>query len=457
MAATPNSVRWTADHVLSLAPDAASRKAAAKLSSPAPWSETGCGAGLVWGQCKGSGSARYRTAVAVAGPAYSCTCPSRKFPCKHALGLLLLWAGGAAAVPEAAEPADWAAQWLASRQERAEQKEQRDAARAEAATADPEAARRRAERRTARVAAGAQELRLRLADRLRGGLAGEEHAGYGSWDGVAARMVDAQAPGLASKVRELGSVPGSGPGWPARLLEEYALLDLLASAFSRVDQLPEPLAATVRTRVGFTTDSSEVLRGPTVRDRWLALGTRETADNQLTTRRVWLRGAKTGRVALLLAFGRAGQAPGLAVPTGFGMEAELAYHSGARSLRAVLGTVHEPPARPPRGEEVPPGVPVGRALAEYGAALGDEPWLDSWPVVLADVVPVPAADGWHLVDGDGRRQLPVHHRGGGEAGLWRLAAVSGGRPVTVFGECGHRGFAPVTVWTADGSATGVCQ
>jgi hypothetical protein len=73
------------------------------------------------------------------------------------------------------------------------------------------------------------------------------------------------------------------------------------------------------------------------------------------------------------------------------------------------------------------------------------------------VVPVPAADGWHLVDGDGRRQLPVHHRGGGEAGLWRLAAVSGGRPVTVFGECGHRGFAPVTVWTADGSATGVCQ
>ncbi|AXI77962.1 SWIM zinc finger family protein [Peterkaempfera bronchialis] len=455
MSVTSNDVRWTADQVLALAPDAASRKAAAKLASPAPWSGAGTGDGAVWGECRGSGSAVYRTAVELAAPAYSCTCPSRKFPCKHALGLLLRWAAGPESVPAAAEPAGWAASWLTARRERAEQ---RDATRAAAPAADPEAARRRAERRAARVAEGAAELRLRLADRLRGGLAGEERAGYGAWDDVAARMVDAQAPGLASLARELATVPGSGPGWPARLLEQYALLDLLAAAYGRVDRLPEPLAATVRARVGFTMEGSEVLRaGPAVRDRWLVLGVRDTADDRLTTRRLWLRGAGTGRTALLLSFGRPGRAPDLALPTGLAVEADLAYHPGVRPLRAVLGPDRLPAAPAPPEEAVPPGVTVDRALAEYGAALAEEPWLDSWPVVLAGVVPVPAPDGWRLVDGDGGEQVPVHRQGSAAgAGLWRLAAVSGGRPVTVFGECGHRGFSPVTVWDADGTAIGLC-
>ncbi len=27
-----------------------------------------------------------------------------------------------------------------------------------------------------------------------------------------------------------------------------------------------------------------------------------------------------------------------------------------------------------------------------------------------------------------------------------MVALSGGRPVKVFGECGHRGFTPLTAW-----------
>ena len=37
---------------------------------------------------------------------------------------------------------------------------------------------------------------------------------------------------------------------------------------------------------------------------------------------------------------------------------------------------------------------------------------------------------------------------GNRAGLWRLVALSGGVPVQVFGECGHRGFTPLTAWPA---------
>ncbi|MDH6578112.1 SWIM zinc finger family protein [Kitasatospora sp. MAP5-34] len=438
--------RWSTEHVLSLAPDQASAKAAGKLSAPAPWSGTGCGQGALWGLCKGSGSTPYRTVVELATPAYKCSCPSRKFPCKHALGLLLLWSGGPEAVADGAEPPGWAADWLKGRR----QSEGRRTAKAEGVTADPAAAKRRAERRSARVAAGALELRLRLADRVRHGLA-DQASVAGGWDEVAARMVDAQAPGLAARVRELDTMPQDDQ------LTEYALLHLLAGAYGRIGELPEPLAATVRARVGFTTETAELLAGPTVRDRWLVLGSRtvapDGADGGLTTRRIWLRGAKTGRPALLLAFGRPGQAPDLALPTGRLLEAELAFHPGARPLRAVLGTRYGAPE--PGAGEAPAGLTPEEAVAGYGAALADDPWLESWPTVLTGVVPVLGPDGWRLTDG--RHSLPVRRGSVPEAALWRLAAVSAGHPVTLFGEYGHAGFAPVTAWSPDGRPTGVAQ
>ncbi|WP_371481087.1 SWIM zinc finger family protein [Kitasatospora sp. NBC_00315] len=442
--------RWSTEHVLSLAPDAPSRKAAGKLSAPAPWSGTGTGGGALWGECRGSGSTPYRTVVELATPAYRCSCPSRKFPCKHALGLLLLWSGSPEAVPAATEPAEWAAAWLTERQERAEQAAGQRAAKAQSAAADPAAARRRAEKRAARVAAGAQELRLRLTDRIRHGLA-DASSTPDPWEEVAARMVDAQAPGLATGVRELSRAPQSD------LLEEYALLNLLATAYGRVDDLPAPLGATVRARVGFTTDTADLLSGPTVRDRWQVLGTRTAApegggDERLTTRRIWLRGAKTGRAALLLAFGRPGRAPELALPTGHLLEAELAFHPGARPLRAALGARYGAP-EPAGVPGAPAGLTPGEAMAEYGSAVADDPWLESWPTVLSGVVPVHDVDGWHLTDG--RHALPARRATTPETALWRLAAVSGGRPVTLFGECGHRGFTPVTVWDEQGRPTGL--
>ncbi|MFJ8694587.1 SWIM zinc finger family protein [Streptomyces roseolilacinus] len=440
---TEQGVRWTAEQVLALAPDAASRKAGGRLGVTGPWSGTGCSdAGAVWGLCKGSGSKPYRTAVDVTGPAYTCSCPSRKFPCKHALGLMLLWAADAAAVPAGASAPDWAEQWLESRGARAEARKRKD----DAGPADPEAARRRAAARSARVTAGAEELEQRLADLVRGGLAGAEQAGYGLWEETARRMVDAQAPGLAGRVRELGAIPGSGPGWPVRLLEESALTHLLDRAWLGVDRLPESLAATVRTRVGLPSSAE----GPAVRDRWLVLAQYDTSDGKLTTRRTWLHGRDTGRTALLLSFGVAGRAPEPTLAVGVVVDAELLRHPGAGQLRAELG---ERFAAPVPGDAPPPGGTVGDALTAYGLALRDDPWLDSWPVTLRDVVPVPAAEGWQLADADGGAALPVTGSAPARPGLWRLAAVSGGAPVTVFGECGHRGFTPLAAWSPDAPGT----
>ncbi|MFF7448559.1 MULTISPECIES: SWIM zinc finger family protein [unclassified Streptomyces] len=436
---TQQGVRWSADQVLALAPDAASRKAGSKLGAAGPWSEAGSSdEGAVWGLCKGSGSKPYQTVVDIAdvsGPAYKCSCPSRKFPCKHALGLLLLWAGEDGAVPRGPAP-DWAEQWMEGRRKRAQEKA---TAPSGTGTGDPEAARRRSERRAALVTAGVTELEQRLADLLRGGLAGAEQAGYALWEETAARMIDAQAPGLAARVRELGSIPASGPGWPVRLLEECALLHLLDQGWLRRETLPDRLAATVRSRIGLPASPD----GPAVRDRWLVLAQYDTADARLTTRRIWLHGADSGRAALLLSYGAAGRAPELALPVGLVLDAEVSAYPGAGQVRAALGEQFAPPAPAPIR---PPGTTTAQAAVRYGEALRDDPWLESVPVTLDRVVPTPHGDTWQLADADGDTALPLTPTARSRPGLWRLVALSGGAPVKVFGECGHRGFTPLTAW-----------
>ncbi|MER6123991.1 SWIM zinc finger family protein [Streptomyces sp. NPDC001795] len=449
---TEQGVRWTADQVLALAPDAASRKAGSKLGAAGPWSEAGSSdEGTVWGLCKGSGSKPYQTVIDIAdaaGPAYRCSCPSRKFPCKHALGLLLLWAGGDGSVPPGRAP-DWAEQWIKGRRERAQEKRTPDGSHT-AGSADPEAARRRAERRAERITAGATELEQRLTDLLRGGLASAEQEGYGLWEETAARMVDAQAPGLAARVRELGAIPASGPGWPVRLLEESALLHLLDQGWLRRERLPEGLAATVRSRVGLPGSPD----GPPVRDRWLVLAQYDTSDSRLTTRRIWLYGAESDRTVLLLSYAPPGRAPELALPVGLAFEAEVSAYPGAGQLRAALGEQFTPPA--PAAVR-PPGVTTPQAAARYGEALRADPWLESFPVTLSRVIPTPVEDSWQLADADAGTALPLTPPAGTRPGLWRLVALSGGAPVTVFGECGHRGFTPLTAWPeGSGEAVPLC-
>ena len=451
---TGQQVRWTAEQVLTLAPDAASRRAGSKLASPRPWSQVAQGEGALWGLCKGSGSKPYQTVIDLNGPGYKCSCPSRKFPCKHALGLLLLWAESDSCVGDDGPVPEWAQRWLTGRRE----KESRASVGAgSGSAADPESARKRAERRAERITAGATELEQRLADLLRGGTAGADQTGYTSWDEMAARMVDAQAPGLASRVRELGAIPSSGAGWPARLLAECSLLHLLNQGYLRREELPEPLAATVRARVGLSTDTASLLAEQEAHasGMWTVLGQHDSQEGRLLARRIWLERQEDGRPAMLLAFGSANETPVLSFPVGSALEATLAFHPGARPLRAAVGEQRSAPAE----ALAPSGVGIVEALERYGDALRDDPWVEGWPVVLQDVVPVPGqADGagqadpedgeWQMADVEGDAAIPLRC---GAAARWRLVAVSGGGPVTVFGECGHRGFVPHTLW-ADGEA-----
>ena len=423
--------------MLALAPDTSSQRAAAGLAGASPWSGWGASGELVWGSCAGSGKDPYQVAVDLAGPAYRCSCPSRKFPCKHALGLLLNWAGGR--VPEQAEPVDHARAWQASRVARLSPVTVKAPA-----VKDAAAAARRSQQRAQRVAAGLAELRMWLCDQVRAGLSGLPGAGgHRHAEQIAARMVDAQAPGVASALRRLSPVPASGDGWPGRLLAEYAQLHLLARAYDQLDALPPGLGAVVRSRIGFTVSRDDVLATPAVSDRWLVLAARDVDEPPIPARRIWLCGQDTGRFALLLFYAVQGNFSGVrdaALAPGTELHATVHYYPGQPSLRAVLGARHAPPVT-----AVHPGAggDFAALLTSWAAALEQDPWLTEWPVLLAGT-PIHAGDRWHLTGSSGAA-LPLL----GRESLWQLLAMSGGYPVTVAGEWSPAGLTALTVWHGD--------
>jgi hypothetical protein len=75
------------------------------------------------------------------------------------------------------------------------------------------------------------------------------------------------------------------------------------------------------------------------------------------------------------------------------------------------------------------------------------PWLEEWPIVLGEAVVDGRVDGpWVASTGDGA--LPL---GGPEAARRRALAVSGGRPVSLFGLWNGSALTPLAA--GDGART----
>src|SRR5690606_9131506 len=101
-----------------------------------------------------------------------------------------------------------------------------------------------AQQRRVRVSAGLAELDIWLADQVRTGLAQSDRS-FGAFETMAARMVDAQAPGVAAILRQVPAAVITRSDWPQVVLDRYARLHLLVTAHRRLDELPAPLAASV--------------------------------------------------------------------------------------------------------------------------------------------------------------------------------------------------------------------
>ena len=170
---------------------------------------------------------------------------------------------------------------------------------------------------------------------MRNGLAGLETQSAAVWEEMAKRLVDANAAGLASRVRRLGEIPGSSRDWPRRLLAELGRLKLVAHAYGRLEKLDPPLQSDLRQTIGWTVGQDELQsQAERVRDDWLIYGQWIDDEDRVQAQHSWMVGRQTGRTALVLQF-----APGAApfaeqIVAGTVQSGTLAFFPGAARQRA---------------------------------------------------------------------------------------------------------------------------
>ena len=436
-------VTYTAEQALALAPDAQVQRDGRKHATARYWKQQGSNGEALWGECQGS--ALYQVRVDLGTFASKCSCPSRKQPCKHVVGLLLLALDGDG-LP-VTEPPTWVGEWLAKRAASAAPKKQE---RAEAKQPEPGPSAeqvRRTQKREALVTKGLETLDLWMSDLIRNGLATAEAQPTTFWERQAAALVDAQARGVATRLRSLSGIPGASHDWPTRLLGGLGRTALLTQAYRHSDTLDPALREDVRQLVGWDVKDDEVeARGERQRDDWLALGqyTREDDDTHVSAQYTWLLGAQSRRPALVLQFAFRGApwkealAPGLRIP------GELAFWPGAAGVRARF--VERTGVAAPIAGPLPGAQRIEAFLGSVAEALARQPWQEQFLCVLSGVVPCydGERDVWYVRDTAGSA---LRLRGGDR---WLLLALSGGYPVDFVGEWDGETVRPLGV-IADGT------
>src|SRR5262249_56180066 len=106
----------TGDPIKRWARARAARAPPQKRGNPAagPMPAAPADASILWGECQGSGATPYRIVVSPEDTGYKCTCPSRKFPCKHVLAVLWLRIDKPERF-ESTSPPQWVEEWSARR------------------------------------------------------------------------------------------------------------------------------------------------------------------------------------------------------------------------------------------------------------------------------------------------------------------------------------------------------
>jgi SWIM zinc finger len=438
--------RWTVEQVLAAAPDDSSRSSAKGLVNPKKWTELGSTEALVWGKCQGSGKTPYQVSVDLNGPAFRCTCPSRKFPCKHGVALLLMWAANDGSVEDSGEASAFADEWAKERQakddartEKAEKKAEKIAAGED--VVDPVARAKREAQRVANITAGLDDLDRWIGDLIRQGLASARAQPYSFWDQVAARLVDSQAPGIAERIRVLGSDVYTRADWVEHLLIELGVLASIVRAWRNRDSLDEVANADLRTLLGWSRSSDEVRALGIEKGQWFVMARRQTQGERVSMQRTWLWSTSANEWVMVLDFAVGSGAWPITHSVGTETTAEVARYPGSRPHRVLLASSEESG----RFHTIDAATTIDEALDVASQSFATNPWISHVPMALQKVRTIIENDRVYIIN-DEQRRLPV------VPGFvpWTLLAQVGHEPTSLVGEWDGVIFHPLTAQTPTG-------
>lgn len=394
-----------------------------------------CSERAVWGHCQGSGKNPYQTAIDLNDIAFKCSCPSRKFPCKHGLGLLLLFAAKPELFEQAEEP-DWVATWLSKRGVKAEKKEQK--ARDEKPV-DAAAQAKRQEKRHQNVLNGIEDLETWMKDLVRNGLVNVPERADNLFENMARRMVDAQATGLAGRLRAIEDINFLGEEWKYELTDRLGKLYLLAESYRNLESQPEEWKEEIRTQVGYPQSKDDVLAGEPLADQWMILHKRRRIINDLTTDTCWLYGKQSERYAILLQF----LTPGAVIETnlipGSVYTGKLYFYKGVGTPRRAL--LQEQVLTP---EQFLPALHpnLQEGTKAYRKAIRQNPLAENIPLCVDQVRLTYRGNQFYVRDTDGD-ELPVRLE---EEKRMGILAVTGGKPFAAFCLAEATSWELISIW-----------
>lgn len=392
---------FTEQQIETLAPNPAAFKAGKSLSSVVKWLFLSKSERALWGEIKGSGSSPYKVQIDLTALAYKCSCPSRQFPCKHCVALMLLYSSSEKDFSFTENEPEHIQTWIDKRHSKPkEEKIEEEERSAEELDKQTKARAKTQANRFESVMAGAIELELWLKDLIRLGILELPNKPVSDFSKVAARMVDAKAPGLASWVKTLGNLNYNNQDeWPGEAIAIISKLFLLIKTFRNYDNLSPEWQITIKNLVGWSQSTKELLddnNAERIKDFWLVAGQETETNDDIVTQRNWLIGCNTQQRALILNFAtRFSSFESLIVP-GSIIHADLAFFPSVTPHRAVVkmqrGLETELPVLPDFFDN-------WTCAFQYRAKqLQQNPWANDLLVLIRDVRLLNAEKQWVAFD-----------------------------------------------------------
>ncbi|MFD0878222.1 hypothetical protein ACFQ1A_28905, partial [Massilia pinisoli] len=265
---------------------------------------------------------------------------------------------------------------------------------------------KRQNERQLKVEAGVAELDLWLKDLIRTGLLSLPEKGNAFFEKTAARMVDAQATGLANLVRGFNKINFyQGNTWQTESLALAVDIYLLLESFKNLDKLPPLWQEDIKNRMGWNVSQKDLLAEGndtnSIKDNWLVIGRQTETEEDITIQRNWLYGCQTGKYALILNFAyKNTPMPNLLMVGGFVYTTLIFYPSNA-PFRAILKDQGNNKNSIDTFSSGGVFNNWDAMQATFAQQLAVNPWLDDMPYLVEQLVLVVNNTQWFLKDSVG--------------------------------------------------------
>lgn len=417
------------EEISKLAPDDASLKAAKGLLNFTKWGSLGQDEIALWGECQGSGSNPYQVRVDKSSPAFKCSCPSRKFPCKHGLALLFLLNQDASKFSQKTQP-EWVSAWIQSRKNK-EKPEPKPIA--------PEEKEKKESKRLTLMQTGLEEAQQWMQDRLKQGLM-HLPSQPEIWQEISSSMINHKLPGMANLFNAMGKTVLTQENWTEGLSSQLGKTYFLSTLLENISFYPPAIAADIKQAIGVNLHKDEVLaQGNIAKDTWLILGQNLEEENDLWARRIWIRGETTNHWGLILEYSYKTPNFEQHYKTGSLYRGEVAFYPSNAPLRCIF--TH---AERAEGKSVIPLSSLPQTLNKISTLIAKNPWQPTLPFFISHAIPYMDENQCYAKIEDSVFKMSIS-----EQHFWEIMSLSGGTPIALFAEWNGRTLSPLTSWKDD--------